>query len=289
VALDAGWACGKEVDDDVALDAAGMRQAVAWELAVRNVRRLEAGEAEALLRRETACVGVRDVKARAPAAAPPRRRAARCARSAWGCLPFRSQNRVRCGSKPHPNSRRPGRRASAGRRPTLCNQALGAEPLQHRASSAPGAVGRGGALRLPARRQVRLKSLKRRARLMYLPAYVADYAFGEQARRGRALPYPYPRGPAGPWIGLPRWCGARRGWRCCCPGRAPLPEARPAGRRCTRGACAQINVHNERKPQRFQAVVSGMDTASVAAERHFSPRKARALPHARAHDHGKRA
>jgi len=35
---------------------------------------------------------------------------------------------------------------------------------------------------------VRLKSLKRRARLMYLPAYVADYAFGEQARRGRALP-----------------------------------------------------------------------------------------------------
>ncbi len=54
----------------MALDAAGMRQAVAWELAVRNVRRLEAGEAEALLRRETACEGVRDVKARAPAAAP---------------------------------------------------------------------------------------------------------------------------------------------------------------------------------------------------------------------------
>lgn len=30
--------------------------------------------------------------------------------------------------------------------------------------------------------QVRLKSLKRRARLMYLPAYVADYVFGEQVR-----------------------------------------------------------------------------------------------------------
>ena len=28
--------------------------------------------------------------------------------------------------------------------------------------------------------QVRLKSLKRRARLMYLPAYVANYVFGEQ-------------------------------------------------------------------------------------------------------------
>jgi len=76
---------------------------------------------------------------------------------------------------------------------------------------------------------------------------------------------------------------------------APLPEARPRfykrnafkahspiGRRLTRGARAQINVHNERKPQRFQAIVSGMDTASVAAERHFSPRKARALLHARA-------
>ena len=38
-------------------------------------------------------------------------------------------------------------------------------------------------------------------------------------------------------------------------------------------AGAQINVHSERKPQRFQAVVSGMDATSVAAERHFSPRK----------------
>ncbi|KAK9839266.1 hypothetical protein WJX81_004770 [Elliptochloris bilobata] len=123
VAMDTGWACGKEVDDDVRLDAAGMRQAIAWELALRNVKRLEAAEAEALLRRETQCEAVRDVK-------------------------------------------------------------------------------------------VRLKSLKRRARLMYLPAYVADYVFGEQ-----------------------------------------------------------INVHSERQPQRFQAVVSGMDATSVAAERHFSPRK----------------
>ncbi len=83
---------------------------------------------------------------------------------------------------------------------------------------------------------------------------------------------------------------------------APLPEARPRfykrnafkahspiGRRLTRGARAQINVHNERKPQRFQAIVSGMDTASVAAERHFSPRKARALLHARAHARVERA
>ena len=38
-------------------------------------------------------------------------------------------------------------------------------------------------------------------------------------------------------------------------------------------AGAQLNVHSERKPQRFQAVVSGMDATSVAAERHFSPRK----------------
>jgi hypothetical protein len=87
VALDAGWACGKEVDDDVALDAAGMRQAVAWELAVRNVRRLEAGEAEALLRRETACEGVRDVKARAPAAAPPAAPAPRGAACRFGPEP----------------------------------------------------------------------------------------------------------------------------------------------------------------------------------------------------------
>ena len=68
MALDAGWACGKEVDDDVRLDAAGMRQSIAWELALRNVKRIEAGEAEALLRRETQCEAVRDVRVR-PAAA----------------------------------------------------------------------------------------------------------------------------------------------------------------------------------------------------------------------------
>lgn len=64
VALDAGWACGKEVDDDVRLDVAGMRQSIAWELALRNVKRLEASEAEVLLRRETQCEAVRDVKVR---------------------------------------------------------------------------------------------------------------------------------------------------------------------------------------------------------------------------------
>ena len=31
----------------------------------------------------------------------------------------------------------------------------------------------------------------------------------------------------------------------------------------------------ERRPQRFQAVMSGMDAAAIAAERHFSPHKAR--------------
>ena len=64
MALDAGWACGKEVDDDVRLDAAGMRQSIAWELALRNVKRIEAAEAEALLRRETQCEAVRDVRVR---------------------------------------------------------------------------------------------------------------------------------------------------------------------------------------------------------------------------------
>jgi hypothetical protein len=88
----------------------------------------------------------------------------------------------------YPDSRRSGRRASAGRRPALWKQAWHSEPLRHGASLARGTAGRSGAPRPPARRQVRLKSLKRRARLMYLPAYVADYAFGEQARRGRALP-----------------------------------------------------------------------------------------------------
>ena len=62
--------------------------------------------------------------------------------------------------------------------------------------------------------QIRVKTLRRRARLLYLPAYVADYKFGEQ-----------------------------------------------------------FNAHGERRPQRFQAVVSGMDPASIAAERHYSPHK----------------
>ena len=62
--------------------------------------------------------------------------------------------------------------------------------------------------------QIRVKTLRRRARLLYLPAYVADYKFGEQ-----------------------------------------------------------FNAHGERRPQRFQAVVSGMDPTSIAAERHYSPHK----------------
>ncbi len=63
-----------------------------------------------------------------------------------------------------------------------------------------------------------MRTLRRRARLLYLPAYVADYTFGEA-----------------------------------------------------------FNAHGERRPQRFQAVVSGMDSASIAGERHYSPHKARAL------------
>ena len=62
--------------------------------------------------------------------------------------------------------------------------------------------------------QIRLKTLRRRARLLFLPAYVADYNFGKQ-----------------------------------------------------------FNEHGERRPQRFQAVVSGMDPSSIAAERHYSPHK----------------
>ena len=62
--------------------------------------------------------------------------------------------------------------------------------------------------------QIRLKTLRRRARLLFLPAYVADYNFGKQ-----------------------------------------------------------FNAHGERRPQRFQAVVSGMDPTSIAAERHYSPHK----------------
>ena len=62
--------------------------------------------------------------------------------------------------------------------------------------------------------QIKLRTLRRRARLLYLPAYVADYKFGEQ-----------------------------------------------------------FNAHGERRPQRFQAVVSGMDPTSIAAERHYSPHK----------------
>ena len=62
--------------------------------------------------------------------------------------------------------------------------------------------------------QIRLKTLRRRARLLFLPAYVADYNFGES-----------------------------------------------------------FNAHGERRPQRFQAVVSGMDPTSIAAERHYSPHK----------------
>ena len=62
--------------------------------------------------------------------------------------------------------------------------------------------------------QIRLKTLRRRARLIFLPAYVADYNFGKQ-----------------------------------------------------------FNAHGERRPQRFQAVVSGMDPTSIAAERHYSPHK----------------
>ena len=61
-----------------------------------------------------------------------------------------------------------------------------------------------------------MRALRRRARLLFLPAYVADYTFGEA-----------------------------------------------------------FNAHGERRPQRFQAIVSGMDAAAIAAERHYSPHKAR--------------
>lgn len=62
--------------------------------------------------------------------------------------------------------------------------------------------------------QVRVRTVRRRARLLYLPAYVADYNFGEA-----------------------------------------------------------FNAHGERRPQRFKAVVSGLDASRIAAERHFSPHK----------------
>ena len=72
---------------------------------------------------------------------------------------------------------------------------------------------------------MRVRALRRRARLLFLPAYGADYTFG-----------------------------------------------------------AAFTAHGERRPQRFQAVVSGMDAGSIAAERHYSPRKvcpcARACLHA---------
>lgn len=67
---------------------------------------------------------------------------------------------------------------------------------------------------MPASAQVRVRTVRRRARLLYLPAYVADYKFGEA-----------------------------------------------------------FNAHGERRPQRFKAIVSGMDANSIAAERHFSPHK----------------
>ncbi len=62
--------------------------------------------------------------------------------------------------------------------------------------------------------QVRVRTVRRRARLLYLPAYVADYKFGEA-----------------------------------------------------------FNAHGERRPQRFKAIVSGLDASRIAAERHFSPHK----------------
>ncbi|KAK9915278.1 hypothetical protein WJX75_007018 [Coccomyxa subellipsoidea] len=65
--------------------------------------------------------------------------------------------------------------------------------------------------------KVRVRTVRRRARLLYLPAYVADYKFGEA-----------------------------------------------------------FNAHGERRPQRFKAIVSGMDASRIAAERHFSPHKVQA-------------
>ncbi|BDA43750.1 probable chaperone protein DnaJ at C-terminar half [Coccomyxa sp. Obi] len=65
--------------------------------------------------------------------------------------------------------------------------------------------------------KVRVRTVRRRARLLYLPAYVADYKFGEA-----------------------------------------------------------FNAHGERRPQRFKAVVSGLDASRIAAERHFSPHKVQA-------------
>ena len=163
MALDAGWACGKEVDDDVRLDAAGMRQSIAWELALRNVKRIEASEAEALLRRETQCEAVRDVRVRHVAALKlcglcglPTRRQGLVYRQDWLCYwPVLLVSAAEAG--------------------------LGGGSGEQRTTFGKVCIELVAMIGVCAL-QVRLKSLKRRARLMYLPAYVADYVFGEQAR-----------------------------------------------------------------------------------------------------------
>ena len=117
-------------------------------------------------------------------------------------------------------------------------------------------------------RQVRLKSLKRRARLMYLPAYVADYVFGEQV-----LAWSGTLAEQGKGVAVHN---RKEGSRLhTFPVMHSSSECTKAGGTVNSRFAAQINVHSERKPQRFQAVVSGMDATSVAAERHFSPRKVR--------------
>lgn len=63
--------------------------------------------------------------------------------------------------------------------------------------------------------KLRITTLRRRARIVYLPAYVVDYTFG-----------------------------------------------------------SRFNQHGERRPERFQAVISGMREGVVAAERHYDPMRA---------------
>ena len=159
-----------------------MRQAIGWSFALRNIRRMEAEEAEQALLKSTGAESVRDVKV---TLCPGRH----LLRLRWTCkrVPCRDLVVMTCR---HLNLQ--GATWSAGTYASHVGLSLAPK----------------GAL------QIRLKTLRRRARLLFLPAYVADYNFGES-----------------------------------------------------------FNAHGERRPQRFQAVVSGMDPTSIAAERHYSPHK----------------
>ncbi len=61
-AVGVGW--GEKTKDDVELDPPSMRQAIGWSFAMRNIRRMEAGEAEQALLKSTGAESVRDVKVR---------------------------------------------------------------------------------------------------------------------------------------------------------------------------------------------------------------------------------